>query len=153
MLCFSAELFQCGVTDIDPAADNLTVQFISVAQSCLTLCDPMNCSTPGLTVHHQHPEFTQTHVHRVGDAIQPSHPLSSPFPSQHQSIFQWVNSSHEVVGGSQMDCQNLEGNGKTCFPIISPEEGLKHFYLRYRQKNWPWSLENLGTSASQIVNL
>ena len=70
-----------------------SVQFISVAQSCLTLCDPMNRSTPGLPVHHQLPEFTQTHVHRVGDAIQPSHPLSSPSPpapnpSQHQSLFQ-----------------------------------------------------------------
>ena len=69
------------------------IQFGSVAQSCLTLCDPMNYSTPGLPVHHQLPEFTQTHVHRVGDAIQPSHPLSSPSPpapnpSQHQSLFQ-----------------------------------------------------------------
>ena len=58
-----------------------SVQFISVAQWCPTLCDPMNHSTPGLPVHHQLPEFTQTHVHRVGDAIQPSHPLSSPSPS------------------------------------------------------------------------
>ena len=77
-------------------------QFSSVAQSCPTLCDPMNCSTPGLPVHHQLPEFTQTHVHRVGDAIQPPHPLSSPSPpasnpSQHQSLFQCVNSSHEVA--------------------------------------------------------
>ena len=68
----------------------------SVTQSCPTLCDPMNHSTPGL--HHSFPEFTQTHVHRVGDAIQPSHPLSSPSPlapnpSQHQSLFQWVNSA------------------------------------------------------------
>ena len=55
-----------------------SVQFSSVAQSCPTLCDPMNCSTPGLPVHHQLPKFTQTHVHRVRDAIQPSHPLSSP---------------------------------------------------------------------------
>ena len=55
-------------------------QFSSVGQSCLTLCDPMNCSTPGLAVHHQLPAFTQTHVHRVSDAIQPSHPLSSPSP-------------------------------------------------------------------------
>ena len=65
-------------------------QFSSVAQSCPILCDPMNCSTPGLPVHHQLPEFTQTHVHWVGDAIQPSHPLSSlspaPNPSQHQSF-------------------------------------------------------------------
>ena len=68
-----------------------SVQFSSVAQSCLTLCDPMNCSTPGLRVHHQLPESTQTHVHRVGDAIQPSHPLLSPSlpalnPSQHQGL-------------------------------------------------------------------
>ena len=72
------------------------------SQSCRTLCDPMNCSTPGLPVHHQLPEFTETHVHRVSDAIQPSHPVSSPSPpapnlSQHQSLFQWVNSSHEVA--------------------------------------------------------
>ena len=69
-----------------------SVQFSSVAQSSLTLCDPMNCSIPGLPVHHQLPEFTQTHVHQVGDAIQPSHPLLSPSPtapntSQHQSLF------------------------------------------------------------------
>ena len=69
------------------------VQFSSVAQSCPTLCDPMNRSTPGLPVHHQLPEFTQTHVHRVSDAIQQSHPLSSPSPpapnpSQHHSLFQ-----------------------------------------------------------------
>ena len=68
-------------------------QIRSVAQSCPTLCDPMYRSTPGLPVHHQLPEFTQTHVHRVSDAIQPSHPLSSPSPpapnpSQHQSLFQ-----------------------------------------------------------------
>ena len=74
----------------------------SVAQSCPTLCNPMNRSMPGLPVHHQLPEFIQIHVHRVSDAIQPSHPLSSPSPpapnpSQHQSLFQWVNSSHEVA--------------------------------------------------------
>ena len=70
-----------------------TVPFSSVAQSCLTVCDPMNCSTPGLSVHHQHPKFIQTNVHRVSDAIQPSHPLSSPSPPapnpyQHQRLFQ-----------------------------------------------------------------
>ena len=79
-----------------------SVQFSSVAQSCPTLCDPMNLSTPGLPVHHQLLEFTQIHIHRVGDAIQPAHPLSSPSPpapnpSQHQSLFQWVNSSYEVA--------------------------------------------------------
>ena len=79
----------------------ISVQFSSVTQLCPTLCDTMNCSTPGLPVHHQLLEFTQTHVHQVSDAIQPSHPLSSPSPapnpSQHQSLFQWVSSSHEVA--------------------------------------------------------
>ena len=79
-----------------------SVQFSSVTQSCPTLCDPMNRSTPGLPVHHQLLEFTQTYVHWVGDAIQPSHPLLSPSPpapnpSQHQGLFQWVSSSHEVA--------------------------------------------------------
>ena len=82
--------------------DSLIIQFSSVTQSCPTLHDPMNCSMLGLPVHHQLLEFTQTHVHRVSDAIQPSHPLSSPSlpasnPSQHQSLFQRVNSSHEVA--------------------------------------------------------
>ena len=80
----------------------LMVQFSSVALSCLILCDPMDCSTPGLPVHHQVAEFTQTHVHLVGDAIQPSHPLSSPSPpafnlSQHQGLFKGVSSSHQVA--------------------------------------------------------
>ena len=74
-----------------PVLFTRTPQFSSVAQSCPTLCDPMSRSTPGLPVHHQLQEFTQTHVHQVGDAIQPSHPLSSPSPapnpSQHQSLF------------------------------------------------------------------
>jgi len=79
-----------------------SVQFSSVAQWCPTLCHPMNRSTPGLPVHHQLPEFTQTHVHRVSDAIKPSHPLSfpsppAPNPFQHQSLFQWVKSSHQVA--------------------------------------------------------
>ena len=75
------------------------IHFRSVAQLCLTLCDPMDCSTPGFPVHHQHLELAQTHVHRVSDAIQPSHPLSSPsLPafnlSQQQGLFKWVSSSH-----------------------------------------------------------
>ena len=78
------------------------IQFSSVAQSCPTLCDPMNRNTPGLPVHHQLPEFIQIHIHRVSDAIQPSHPLLSlsppaPNSSQHQSLFQRVNTSHEVA--------------------------------------------------------
>ena len=81
-------------------------QFSSVAQSCPTLCDPVNCRAPGLPVHHQ---LTQTHVHWVGDTIQPSHPLSSPSPpapnpSQHQGLFQWVNSLHEVAKVLEFFC-------------------------------------------------
>ena len=79
----------------------MMIQFSSVAQLCPTLWDPMDYSTPGLPVHHQLPEFTQTHVHLVSDAIQPSHPLSSPSCafnlSQHQGLFKWVGSSHQVA--------------------------------------------------------
>ena len=80
----------------------MRIQFSSVTQSCPTLCDPMNRSMPGLPVHHQLPEFAQTHVHRVSDAIQPSHPLLSPSPpalnlSQNQGLFKWVSSSHQVA--------------------------------------------------------
>ena len=83
-------------------------QFSSVAQSCPTLYDPMNRSTPGLPVHHQLPEFTQIHIDQVSDAIQPSHPLSSPSPpapnpSQHQSLF---NSSHEVAKVLELQLQH-----------------------------------------------
>ena len=79
-----------------------SVQYSSVAQSCLALCNPMNLSMPGLPVHHQPPESTQTHVHGVSDAIQPSHPLLSPSPpapnpSQHQGHFKLVSSSHQVA--------------------------------------------------------
>ena len=87
-----------------------SVQFSTVAQSLPTLCNPMNHSTPSLPVH-QLPEFTQTHVHRVRDAIQPSHSLSSPSPpatnpSQNQSLSQWVNSSHEVAKVLEFQCQH-----------------------------------------------
>ena len=99
-----------------------SVQFSSVAQSCPTLCNPMNHSTPGLPVHHQLPEFTQTLVHQVSDAIQPSHPLSSPSPpapnpSQRQGLFQWVNSLHEVakVLGFQLQCPSNEHPGLISF--------------------------------------
>ena len=85
-------------------------QFRSVAQSCPTLCDPMNRSTPGLPVHHQLLEFTQTHLRQVSDAIQPSHPLSSPSPpapnpSQPQGLFQWVSSSHQVAKELELQLQ------------------------------------------------
>ena len=89
----------------------LVVQFSSVAQSCPTLCDPRNCSTPGFPVRHQVPEPTQTHVHRVSDAIQPYHPLSSPSPptfnlSQHQGLFQWVGSLHQVAQVSEFQLRH-----------------------------------------------
>ena len=91
------KLFHCAPGFLDTTSSAIS-QFSSVTQSCPTLCNPTNHSTPGLPVHHQLLEFTQTHIHRVGDAIQPSHPLLSPSlpapnPSQHQGLFQWVNSS------------------------------------------------------------
>ena len=96
------------------------IKFNSVTQSCRTLCDPMNCSMPGLPVHHQLTEFTQIHVHSVSDAIQPSHPLSSPSPpgpnsSQHQGLFQWVSSSHQVaeVLEFQLQYQSLQWRPRT----------------------------------------
>ena len=87
-----------------------SVQFSSLTQSCLTLCDPMNHSTPSLPVHHQLPESIQTHVHQVGDAMQAAHPLLSPSPalnlSQHQGLFQWVSSSHQVAKVMQFQLQH-----------------------------------------------
>ena len=103
---------------------NLIGQSVSsVAQSCPTLCDPMNHSTPGLPIHHQLLEFTQTHVHGVGDAIQPSHPLLSPSPpvpnpSQHQSLFQWVSFLHQVakVLEFQLQRQSFQWTPRTDIP-------------------------------------
>ena len=91
--------------------ESISQSVSSVAQSFPTLCDPMNHSTPGLPVHHQLPEFIQTHVHQVGDAIQPSHPLSSPSPpafnlSQHQGLFKWVGSSYQVSRVLELQLQH-----------------------------------------------
>ena len=95
---------------------NASVQFSSVAQSCLTRCDPMDCSMTGLPVNHQLPEFTQTHVHRVGDAIQPSQPLSSPSALalnlfQHQGLFQCVSSSNQVAKILEFQLQHQSFQG------------------------------------------
>ena len=115
-----------------------TPQFSSVSQSCLTLCHPTNCSMPGLPVHHQLPEPTQTHAHWVSDAIQSSHPLPSPSPtfnlSQHQGLFKWVSSSHQVAKllELQLQYQSFQWTLKTdihqdglvgspCCPRDSPE--------------------------------
>ena len=98
-------------------------QFSSVTQSCPTLCDPINHSAPGLPVHQQLPEFTQTHVHWVGDAIQPSHPLLSPSPptlnlSQHQGLFRWVSPSHQVakILEFQLQHQSFQWTPRTDLP-------------------------------------
>ena len=120
-----------------------TLKFSSVAQSSPTLWDPMDCSTPGLPVHHQLPGFTQTHVHWVGDVIQPSHPLSSPSPafnlSQHQDPFKWVSTSHQVdkVLESQLQHQSVQWIFRTdllqdgldwshCTPKDSQKSLLQH---------------------------
>ena len=92
-----------------------SVQFSSVARSCLTLCSPMDCSMPVFPIHHQHQGPTQTHVHWVGDAIQPSHPLLSASPpafniSQNQGLFQWVSSSHQVAKGLEFQLQYSPSN-------------------------------------------
>ena len=101
---------------------SLHCQFSSVAQSCLTLCDPTDCSMPGFPVHHQLSELVQTHVHWVSDAIQPSHPLSSPSPptfnlSQHQGFFQWVSSLHQVARVLELQHQSFQCLFKTYFPL------------------------------------
>ena len=113
-----------------------SVHFSSVAQLFLTLCDPMNCSTPGLPVHHQLPEFTQTHTHRVHDAIQPSHPLSSPsppalIPSQHQSLFQCVNSLHEVAKILEFQLQHQSFQRKPRTNLLY--NGLVHYQRNANQ--------------------
>ena len=93
--------------------ENLQQVLLLVAQSCPTLCNPMDCNMPGFPVHHQHSEFAQTHAHRVGDAIQPSHPLLSLSPSafnlsQHQGLFQWVSSSHQVAKVFELQHQSFQ---------------------------------------------
>ena len=106
---------------LEPAV-RWSVQFSSVTQLCPTLYNPMNCSTPGLPVHHQLPEFTQTHIHRVNDAIQPSYPLSSPSPAalnppQHQGLFKWVSSSHQEAKVLEFQLQVLPVNTQDWSPL------------------------------------
>jgi len=116
-------------------------QFNSVAQSCPTLCNPMDCSKPGFPVHHLLLELAQTHVHQVGDAIQPSHSLSSPSPpafnlSQHQGLFQWVSSSHQVtkVLEFQLQHQSFQWIFRTEFHINATAQFRQipcHFRTRF----------------------
>ena len=108
--CGFALLFKCSFGPRTSLGKEPPFQFSSVTQSCPTLCNPMDCSTPDIPVHNQLPELAQTHVHRVGDAIQPSHPLSSPSPafnlSQHQGLFRWVGSSHQVANVLEFQLQH-----------------------------------------------
>ena len=148
------------------AKENLS----SVAQSCPTFCDPADCSMPGLLVHHQLPEIAQTHVHRVSDAIQPSHPLSSPSlpafnPSKHQGLFWWVSSLHQVVKELELQLQHQSFcwilridflYGWLVLKLFASDWGLKlcagtwtqpkpcleikHTWLRYKSSQNPWYL-------------
>ena len=130
----------------------LSFLFSSVTQLCSTLCDPMDCSTPGFPVHHQLLELAQTHVHQVSDAMQPSHPLLSPFPpafnlSQHQGLFQWVSSSHQMakvsaLGSSGGSSQNesvvlltilFSHVPSTFYFSIQPLLSLRDGILNYRK--------------------
>ena len=124
-ICIIGRLGINQIISIKHLAKFMDYQFSSVAQSCPTLHDPMNRSTPGLPVHHQLPEFTQTHVHWVGDAIQSSHPLSSPSPptfhlSQHQGLFQWVSSLHQVVKVLEFQLQHQSPTKRS---LEIPEKG------------------------------
>ena len=125
----------------------LSVQFSSVAQSCPTLCNPMNHSMPGLPVHHHLPESTQTHVHWVGDAIQPSHPLSfpsppAPNPSQHQGLFKRVSSSHQVAKYWSFSFNISPFNEHSglisfrmdCLDLLAVQETLKSLLQQYSSK-------------------
>ena len=132
-----------------------SVQFSSVTQSCPTLCNPMNCSKPGLPVHHQLPEFTQTHVHQVGDAIQPSHPLLSPSPpapnpSQHQSLFPWVNSSHEVAKVLEFQLQHQSFQWTPRTDLLW--EGLDGSFCRPRdsQESFPKPVQKHQFFSTQL---
>ena len=128
-----------------------SIQFSTVTQSCPTRCDTMNRSTPGLPVHHQIPEFTQTHVHWVGDVIQPSHPLSSPSPSaldlsQNQSLFKWVSSSHQVAKvlakvwsfsfsiSPSNECSGLISSRMDWLDLLAVQRTLKSLLQHYSSK-------------------
>ena len=137
------------------------LQFSSVVWSCPTLCDPMDCSTPGLPVHYQLLEFAQPHVHWVDDAIQPSHPLSSPSPfafnlPQHQALFQWVGSSHQVakVLEFQLQHQSFQWTLRTDFL----QDGLVYFLavqgtLKSLLQHHSWKASILWCSAFFMAQL
>jgi len=124
----------------------LSVLCCSVAQLCLTSCDLTDRSAPGLPVLHQLPELAQTHVHRVSDATQPSHPLSSPSPpapnlSQHQGLFQWVSSSHQVAKGLELQLQHRSFQWIFRMDFLLPSYGYLNF-----QRLVPWDPVCKGTA-------
>ena len=126
-------------------------QFSSVAQSCLTLCDPMDCSTPGFPVHHQLPELPQTQVHQVDDAIQPSHPLLSLSPpslnlSQLQGLFQWISSSHQVakILEFQLQHQSCQWIFRTDSPL-----GCERLLPNHERHRDSWPLEERNSIRGQ----
>ena len=139
-------------------------QIRSVAQLCPTLWDPINCSTPGLPVHHLLPEFIQTHVHQVSDAIQPSYPLSSPSPpafnlSQQQSLFQWVSPSHHVAKALEFHLQyhSFQWIFRTDFPLGLTDwisllfKGLSRVFSNTTiRKHWFFSTHLSLCSSSHI---
>ena len=159
--------FHCRVCRLHPGWRTkilqISVQFGSVAQPCPTLCDPMNRSTPGLPVHHQLLESTQTHVHRVADAIQPSHPLSSPSPpapnpSQHQGLFKWVSSSHQlakILGVSAsasvhpMNTQDWSPLGWTGWISLQSKGLSRVFSSTTVQKHQFFGAANLGQTKNE----
>ena len=132
---------------LNPKANSYSGQFSSVSQLCLTLYNPMDCCTPGLPVHRQLRELAQTHIHEVGDTIQPSHPLLSPSPlasslSQHQGLFQLVSSSHQVAKvlsfsfsiSPSSGCLRLISFRIDCFDLFAVQGNLKSLLQHHSSK-------------------
>ena len=139
-----------------------SVQFSSVSQSCLTLCDFMYCSTLGFPVHHQLPELAQIHVHWVGDTIQPSHPLLSPSPpafnlSQYQSFFQWVSSSHQVAKVFKLQLQHQCFQWTFRIDLLAVQVTLRSLFQHHSSKasilwcSYILSYITLITSAKSLL--
>ena len=148
------------------------VQFSSVTQSLLTLCDTMDCSTPGLPVHHQLLGLAQTHVHQVSDAIQPSHPLSYPSPpgfnlSQHQGLVQWVSSSHQMAKVLEFQLQHqsfqriFRINRMDWLDLLAVQETLQSLLQPHSSKTsvlcirWPkyWSFSFRTSPSNEYSGL
>ena len=133
----------------------ITIQFSSLAQSCPTLCNLMECCTTGFPVHHQLPELTQTHVHQVSDAIQLSHPLSSPYPAfnlfQHQGLFKWVSSSHQVAKVLEFQLQHQ--SFQWIFRTDLLWDGLVGFPCSPRdsQESYPPQFKSINSSALSFL--